>query len=223
MRSSFFMKKRVILLGLLVGVIGLTITIVLRINAQIQNTTSTVMIFIFSIMTMFSLQSLISSLMNRKFRKKKYTQKEISFRKANEFDLENKGYKKHNIKAGTVYIKIDKNVCYKVVFIKNIVNYYQNNKEDAEETKSKTKGIENCDIFVGFEIFYEYDEKLLNNIGDFSYASEKLIYEGFYFKDPNIVEGNIIDFGINDNYRLNLFKDLGFKYVEYDKENTSTN
>lgn len=124
--------------------------------------------------------------------------------------LRDNAFNSHKMSYGTSFIKIIDDVAYKVIFI-NDVNKY---KEPLESDKNgtKTKGLDDCKRFIGFEIFFDYDEDILDKMRDFSFCGEKVYYEGFYVTDNSLIEPNHVEplEEFIDNY--NMFKEiLGIK------------
>lgn len=121
--------------------------------------------------------------------------------------IKSKGYKKREVPYGLSFIKVIGVNAYKIVLIKNKVEYFKPNDESNLPTE---KSLEKCKRFIGFEIFLDYDEEVLSKLVDFNIQGDNLYYGGFYLQDnklncPNYIEPNEY---FNDLYNT-ILTDLG--------------
>ncbi|MGM9972251.1 MAG: hypothetical protein ACI35W_07565 [Anaeroplasmataceae bacterium] len=103
---------------------------------------------------------------------------------------ENK-FNSHKLSYGETFIKIIDETAYKVIFIKDLEKYLEPTEKD--KLGSNTKGLDDCKRFVGFEIFYDYDDDMKIKMRNFSFCGDKVLYEGFYVTENEIVEPNYIE------------------------------
>lgn len=158
----------------------------------------------------------VASSKSFKFKPKKeiYPVKEYSFSKGIEVVLKKQGYKLRETKYGNNYLKIVNDVAYKVVFIKNVDNYFN---QEEEPVKSGNRDLEKCKKFIGFELFLNYNEDTLNKLPDFCLQGKNVYYAGFYYDNesntlicPNYIEP---DDNFKESIRI-LYKDLNMNEKE---------
>ncbi|MDE7162115.1 MAG: hypothetical protein K2N65_05080 [Anaeroplasmataceae bacterium] len=105
--------------------------------------------------------------------------------------LKNKGYKPRVAPYGMSYLKVNGINAYKVVLIRSCEKYF--NQEQEQENSSPNKALKNCKKFIGFEIFYEYDEDTLRKLPDFNLQGNNIYYSGFYKEDGKYICPNYIE------------------------------
>lgn len=193
----------VIAIGLIIG------------NLYVENRTiiTVFLVIDFLIMT-FALQSAIMATFKFKPKPKKYKTATYPFDITNLDDhFQKLGYTKKSSDFGFGYIKVVGKTAYKLTFIDNVDEYLKPVDENAEAKKKESfPGLSKCTKFVGFELFLQVNDKVLERLPDYSFQGKNIYYEGFYFnqEDSVLVETNIID--INPefvNAVQNLKKDLG--------------
>ena len=139
-------------------------------------------IMIVSILFVVSINALVSRVAVFKPKKIKYPQEYyygVSYLKL-ESKLLSTGFSKTNRSFGASFIKIDKQTAYKIVLISDYEKYFGN--DDKDDSKP-TKGIEKCSKFIGFEVFYKYNEVVLQRLPDFSFKGPNVFYNGLYSFD----------------------------------------
>ncbi len=107
-------------------------------------------------------------------------------------NLKKKGYKPRVTPYGISYLKVDKTNAYKIVLVRNCEKYF-NQDEDQNNTTSPNKSLEKCKKFIGFEIFYDYDEDALRKLPDFNLQGNNVYYSGLYIEDNKITCPNYIE------------------------------
>ncbi len=177
----------------------------------------------FLIMT-FALQMAIASTF-------KYKPKPKHYKKANHpFDVDNfadklikNGYTQKSTRFGFGFMKIIGKTAYKIVCITDANEYLKPAEELTEEEnkkqKAETPGLSKCTRFVGFEVFLDHNQKVLERLPDFSFQGKNIFYEGFYYDGDtkNLVEVNVIK--PDEEFRAaveTLRKDLGVE-LDVDK------
>lgn len=127
--------------------------------------------------------------------------------------LKKKGYKQRVEPYGCTYLKVQIPNAYKVVFIRNSEKYF--NPEKEQTNTSGNKSLEKCEKFIGFEIFYDYDEETLRKLPDFNLQGDKVYYSGLYVEDKKLICPNYLE---PSTEFLNLYeqikKDLNLKIVD---------
>lgn len=180
-----------------------------------------VLIMIMSVVSMVSLNSMISKLIVFKPRKinypkgyyegQNYTMLEAKLNKAG-FKMTSKAY-------GSGFIKIEGKTAYKVILIENDERYFN----QGESNEKATKGIDKCEEFIGFELFLKPTDDSLKRLPDFSFSGDNVFYTGFYYDLENnlLVEANKIDPKNHLQSYLHLCEMLGLNEKEDPVLNTS--
>lgn len=106
-------------------------------------------------------------------------------------NLKKIGYKPRVTPYGISYLKVDKTNAYKIVLVRNCEKYF--NQEEQNDTSSPNKSLEKCKKFIGFEIFYDYDEDTLRKLPDFNLQGSNVYYSGLYIEDNKITCPNYIE------------------------------
>ena len=195
-------------------IVGVTLGIAVGLiwwNLYATNKTAVTILLVidFLIMT-FSLQIAIQKTF--KFKPKKKIYKTLEFPLSLDMllvNLNNKGYKKRDIPFGYSFMKISNRIAYKVTFITDANKYL----EDIEvKDDGNNPSLDKCKKFVGFEIFVDYNEKILERLPDFSFQGKNIYYEGFYLvkNEDKLIETNVIE--PDDGYIdpvLSLKRDIG--------------
>lgn len=170
-----------------------------------------ILIMIMSVVTMVSLNSMISKLVVFKPRKIKYPKEyyEGAGYTALEARLNRSGFKMTSKQYGSGFIKIEGKTAYKVILIENDDRYFN----QAQSNDKPTKGIDKCEEFVGFEIFLNPTEASLKRLPDFSFTGDNVFYTGFYLDRENnlLVEANKIDPKLHNESYLHLKEMLELK------------
>lgn len=173
-----------------------------------------VLIMIMSVVSMVSLNSMISKLIVFKPRKQLYPKGyyEAQGYEALEAKLNKAGFKMTSKQYGSGYIKIEGKTAYKVILIENDDRYFN----QGQSNDKPTKGIDKCEEFIGFEFFLRPTEASLKRLPDFSFTGDNVFYTGFYFDSENnmLVEANKIDPKLHNDSYLHLKEMLGLKEVE---------
>lgn len=173
-----------------------------------------VLIMIMSVVSMVSLNSMISKLIVFKPRKQLYPKGyyEAQGYEALEAKLNKAGFKMTFKQYGSGYIKIEGKTAYKVILIENDDRYFN----QGQSNDKPTKGIDKCEEFIGFEFFLRPTEASLKRLPDFSFTGDNVFYTGFYFDSENnmLVEANKIDPKLHNDSYLHLKEMLGLKEVE---------
>ncbi|MCM1130326.1 MAG: hypothetical protein NC087_02575 [Anaeroplasma bactoclasticum] len=107
-------------------------------------------------------------------------------------NLQKKGYKPRVTPYGISYLKVDKTNAYKIVLVRNCEKYF-NQDEEQNNSIPPNKSLEKCKKFIGFEIFYDYDEDTLRKIPDFNLQGNNVYYSGLYIEDNKITCPNYIE------------------------------
>nr|MDE6660930.1 hypothetical protein [Anaeroplasmataceae bacterium] len=97
-------------------------------------------------------------------------------------NLKKKGYKPRVTPYGISYLKVEGTNAYKIVLVRNCEKYF-NQEDNQENTASPNKSLEKCKKFIGFEIFYDYDEDTLRKLPDFNLQGNNVYYSGLYIQD----------------------------------------
>ena len=105
--------------------------------------------------------------------------------------LKKKGYKSRNTQFGSIYLKVSGINAYRVSLIKDYDKYF--NQEETQENIPVNKDLEKCKKFIGFEIFYTYDDDTLVKMPDFCIQGDYIYYSGFYINEgllscPNYIK-----------------------------------
>lgn len=182
------------------------------------------MVLDFVIMTM-AINSAIARTFRYKAKPRKCAVNKYEGLTSNELDkkLVSLGFNRKGVRFGHGYIKIEGKTAYKVVGIDDYSKYFTNNDTIANETKNEepTKGIDQCDKFIGFEIFYTVDDSTKEKILDFAFQGDKIYYDGFYFDESTnlFVEPNYIaPKGSHIEEYNKLIEMIDFKKVNNEQE-----
>lgn len=168
-----------------------------------------VLIIILSLIFAISMNSMVSYLAVYKFKPKPTPKEYYQYKTIDSLSsiLLSKGFKETITSYGSYYIKIIGITAYKIILIKNLDKYF-NQDQTNNESKKTTKGLEKCQEFIGFEFFYEQNEELLKKLSDFSFTTEKIFYEGFYASEE---EGKIVEYNkLNDTVHKESYE----KFIE---------
>lgn len=108
--------------------------------------------------------------------------------------LKKSGYKPRVTSYGVSYLRVSGTNAYKIVLIKNCEKYF-NQEDNNSSNHSSEKSLEKCKRFIGFEVFFDYDEDTLKKLPDFNLQGDNIYYSGLYIKDnilicPNYIEPN---------------------------------
>ncbi len=126
--------------------------------------------------------------------------------------LKELGYEPRVTSYGISYLKIDSTNAYKIVLVRNCQKYFNN--EDDNKSTSSNCSLEKCKKFIGFEIFYDYDDDTLRKLPDFNLQGDKVYYSGLYKIDDNIICPYYIEPTEEFNELYNVIKsDLGFEDI----------
>lgn len=173
-----------------------------------------IFIMILSVVSMVSLNSMISKIIV--FKPKKINYPKAYYKKQNYASLEAKlirsGFKMTPKQFGAGFIKIEGETAYKVILIENDDRYF-----NQSQTKDKpTKGIDKCSEFIGFEFFLKPTEQSIKRLPDFSFTGENVFYTGFYYDEVNghLVEANKIDPKSHNESYAHLKEMLELEQVE---------
>lgn len=150
-----------------------------------------VAIMVLSVLFVISINALVTRIAVFKPKKIKYPQEYyhgISYLKM-ESKLLSAGFTKTPRSFGASFIKIENKTAYKILLISSYEKYFNN--EEKDDTKP-TKGIEKCTSFIGFEIFFKYNEMVLERLPDFSFKGPNVLYSGFFYHEETdtLVECN---------------------------------
>ncbi|MDE6047078.1 MAG: hypothetical protein K2F56_00460 [Anaeroplasmataceae bacterium] len=107
-------------------------------------------------------------------------------------NLKKKGYKPRVTPYGISYLKVSDTNAFKIVLVRNCEKYF-NQEEEQNNTSSPNKSLEKCKKFIGFEIFYDYDEDTLRKLPDFNLQGNNVYYSGLYIEDNKIICPNYIE------------------------------
>lgn len=166
-----------------------------------KTVTTILLVIVFLIMT-FSLQMAIMSTFKFKPKKKKLVSKVYNVNLEDIIsNLEKDGFTKRNIRFGYSYTKVINETALKVTFVNNI-DEYMSKTEDSN--KQGFPGMKKCTKFIGFEIFLDKNDKILEQIPDYSFQGNKLYYEGFILENNELIEPNIIE--IEDSHKEYVLK-----------------
>lgn len=100
------------------------------------------------------------------------------------------GYKPRVTSYGISYLKIEGTNAYKIVLVRNCEKYFNN---DDDNNSAPNRSLERCKKFIGFELFYDYDEDALRKIPDFNLQGDRVYYSGLYKEDNSFVCPNYIE------------------------------
>ena len=188
--------------------LGLMIGVIIWNLKQGSSNIITVFLVIVSLGFTFSLQFAITRTFRFKPKPKKYVSDSFEFDLDKTLsNLEENKFVKRNTNSGYSYTKIVDKTAFKVTFIISAEKYL----EQSEQGKgSSIKGLNQCDKFIGFEVFLDSNEKILSNVCDFSFNGKNLYYEAFYIDVESglLIEPNIIK--IEDSYveEVKKFKEI---------------
>ncbi|MDE6414025.1 MAG: hypothetical protein K2K48_01295 [Anaeroplasmataceae bacterium] len=107
-------------------------------------------------------------------------------------NLKKKGYKPRVTPYGVSYLKVDGTNAFKIVLVRNCEKYF-NQEEEKENKSSPNRSLEKCKKFIGFEIFYDYDEDTLRKLPDFNLQGNNVYYSGLYVEEHKITCPNYIE------------------------------
>ncbi len=158
-----------------------------------ERTLITILLVIDFVILTFSLQMALAQTFKFKPKPKKYNTASFSLSLEElEGNLKKKNYSKRDISYGYVYMKILDKTAYKVTFINDVEKYLAS---ESEKAQGNIKGLDKCTKLLGFEIFIDYNEKILERIQDYSFQGKNIYYEGFYLdsRDNTLIETNIIE------------------------------
>lgn len=214
-----FSKIKARYLWILFAIMVCLCVLVVYLCTKIDNKKVTmVLLIIIFLLTSFVFQSAITKSMVYKSKKKLYKPCAVEFagEETAKSNLTNLKFSKQEFSYGTTFTKIEGRVAYKVLFVKNIENYYNPTEEDKK--KPSTKNIDNCLKMINIEIFFNTNDTLMQSIGEFSIQTDKVLFKAYYF-DNNLIDPNYTE--ITDNFidEFNKFIDiLGITY-ETKKDN----
>lgn len=100
--------------------------------------------------------------------------------------LKKKGYKPRITSYGISYLKVEGTNAYKIVIIRNFTKYF-NPEDNNQSPSSSEKTLAKCKKFIGFEIFFDYDEETLKKVIDFNLQGEKVYYSGLYVSEDKLI------------------------------------
>ncbi|MCI9653479.1 MAG: hypothetical protein HFG91_03900 [Acholeplasmatales bacterium] len=127
--------------------------------------------------------------------------------------LKKKGYKQRVEAYGCSYLKVQQPNAYKIVLVRNCEKYFHPIEEQSGT--SANKSLEKCQKFIGFEIFYDYNEEALRKLPDFNLQGEKIYYSGLYIENEQVICPNYIE---PSNTFIELYtkikSDLGLEILE---------
>ena len=127
--------------------------------------------------------------------------------------LKKKGYKQRVEAYGCSYLKVQQPNAYKIVLVRNCEKYFHPVEEQS--STSANKSLEKCQKFIGFEIFYDYNEEALRKLPDFNLQGEKIYYSGLYIENEQVICPNYIE---PSNTFIELYtkikSDLGLEILE---------
>ena len=167
---------------------------------------------IFFLLFTLNMQAFMSKVIKFKPHKEIYPTKEYKY--IAELDmvanLKKEGFDFRKNSFGFVAIKIEGKTCYKVTIVDDVKEYLNPNKDMNDNTK--TKGIERCEEFIGFEIFANNEEDIFAKAPNLSFTGDKVLYEAFTLDKVNekLIEVNAISSN-HENSKQALLKKLAFE------------
>lgn len=150
--------------------------------------TNVVIVLIAIVFIYMTLAIQIASTKTFRYKAKKvvYPTIEYSFFAENVDDtLKKNGYKPRITPYGVSYLKINGTNAYKIVIIRNQEKYFH--PEEQPENKASEKSLEKCKSFIGFELFFDYDDEVLKKLPDFSLKGNNIYYTGFYYLENKLI------------------------------------
>lgn len=106
--------------------------------------------------------------------------------------LKRNGYKPRVTAYGISYLKVNGTNAFKIVLVRSSEKYFHQ-EEEKETTSSPNRSLEKCKKFIGFEIFYDYDEDTLRKLPDFNLQGKNVYYSGLYIEEGKITCPNYIE------------------------------
>lgn len=129
----------------------------------------------------------IASTKTFRYRAKNVKYPTIEYKLTN-LELENvlrkNGYKPRITPYGAIYLKISGIYAYRVCLIKDFEKYF--NQEEQKDEGPVNRALEKCKKFMGFEVFYTYDEDVLRKLPDFNIQGNNIYYSGFYLEEDTL-------------------------------------
>ncbi len=126
--------------------------------------------------------------------------------------LVDNGFEKRSRSYGDSYLLISNKNAYKVVLVSDPVRYFDND-EDNEEVKKENTELDECNVFIGLEIFLSVNSDLITKLPDFTLEGGRIYYTALEYKgNNNYICHNYIEPN-KDHLEAfnNLFKMLGFE------------
>lgn len=218
MRSPFFLrfnKWTYLLLSILS--FGLGVGLIFLANKN-NNTTIQWVSVVFFLLFTFNMQAFMSKTIKFKERQEVYNAKELKY--IAELDivsnLKKDGFEFRKNSFGYVAVKIEGKTCYKVTIVDDVKEYLNPDKDKNDSTK--TKGIERCTEFIGFEIYANDEEDIFKKAPNLCFTGDKVLYEAFTL-DKNkekLIEVNSIE-SSHEVSKQTLFKKIGFEEINIEE------
>lgn len=183
-------------LGFLGSLLLSILLIVIVTKKQDSKVFLVLLVITFIAMTIF-LQTAIARTFRYKPKPKRYVKKEYPLE---DFDLLEQRLLAEKFilkraKFGIGFIKIEGKIAYKVVLIKDSETYFSQSQEEEAPQQQPTKGLDKCEKFIGFEIFSEMTNDVVNKTPDFSFQGKNVFYDGLYYnaETKRLIEPNVIN------------------------------
>ncbi len=135
-----------------------------------------------------------------------------------EAKLNSLGYKKTKKNYGASYLLIKDKHAYKVSIVKFPVAYFSNTEEDKNAKPNKE--LDECETFLGVEIFNQIDEDNLKKLTEFTIQTKNIYYTAFIkmengnYKCLNYEKPK----GSHEDCYNNILNDIEFEETQENKE-----
>ena len=98
--------------------------------------------------------------------------------------LVDNGFEKRSRSYGDSYLLIKNKNAYKVVLVSDPSSYF-NNDEDNEEVKKENTELDECNVFIGVEVFLSTNSDLVSKLPDFTLEGGRIYYTALEYKGNN--------------------------------------
>jgi len=175
-------KKHLIILILIELILG----IVLIFSTTKATEVASKILLVATIIDFIALTFTVQALGFRSFKAKKPNYPTADYKSDYEYSelealLAKNGFKKTKRSYGNSFLLIDNKKAIKITLIDDFSNYFDNDKEEAQS--SNNKELNNCEKFIGIEIFKEIDEKNLDKLPLFTIQGKNVYFTSLLYQE----------------------------------------